>query len=263
MITYDCELCNYQARSRDALTKHHEYRHQKIEHQCYECEMKFKNKHNLKNHIKSIHEDIWLNCNQCESKFASNYALKRHIQGKHGDTVFQCNDCDYKTNYERCLKRHMQLVHIKEKSHKCSECPKAFVRKDHLKRHLQSVHREKDHMDVKSAYTEHPGGVIIHFDALQKVFSKPEEVVKSGFRKTEIFPWDKSHFKNEFDSEKTFPTDDDKSIFKNEFVGEKTFSTDDEVEAAPSPTDDVSSSSVLMESAMDDDVLEFAPGSDW
>ena len=84
-------------------------------------------------------------------------------------------------------------------------------------------------MDVKCAYTEHPGGIIIHF-------------------------------------EKTFSTDDDKTIFKNEFVSEKTFST--ALGPAPSPadataqTDAVSSSSVLMESALDDDILGFAPGSD-
>ena len=66
------------------------------------------------------------------------------------------------------------------------------------------------------------------YDAIQKVFTNPE-VVRSGFRKTGIYPWNKI----QPDIRKLSAG----RIFKNDYVSEKVFSSDEAVSALPAPTD--------------------------
>eukprot|EP01066_Platyproteum_vivax_P012008 Platyproteum_vivax@DN5446_c0_g1_i1.p1 len=61
------------------------------------------------------------------------------------DKPFKCQveGCNYACKKNSRLERHNQSVHIKERTHECSQCGDHFARRDHLQRHIKNVHEDE------------------------------------------------------------------------------------------------------------------------
>ena len=87
-----------------------------------------------------MHENDPFYCVECNKTFLTKQSFSTHVKSVHTPVIRECQECGKKLKAKAML-RHMQLVHIKDKKHRCSECPKAFVIKTQLLKHVEQVHQ--------------------------------------------------------------------------------------------------------------------------
>nr|AHA51284.1 zf-C2H2 domain-containing protein [Beroe forskalii] len=86
-LSFDCDSCQQQFKSRTHLTIHLRDVHSKVvkkHFQCSECNSVFSHKPNLVSHMLSKHEGVKrFHCEQCPSQFYHKHSLARHVAAKH------------------------------------------------------------------------------------------------------------------------------------------------------------------------------------
>ena len=75
-------------------------------------------------------------CPQCPIKFERNKSRSKHVRECHSKTT--CHYC-YSSYDEITIKKHIEFYHS---SFKCSECGKAFTRRQALSYHYSRYHSE-------------------------------------------------------------------------------------------------------------------------
>ena len=108
---------------------------------CNTCGEGFITNSSLNNHIEKVHENKPKLCVECNKTFATKMSFSHHIKMVHTTELIECKECGKKL-HPKTISRHIKMVHIKDKTNVCSECPKAFVLKEQLKKHVEQVHQE-------------------------------------------------------------------------------------------------------------------------
>ena len=175
---FECDKCDYKSYSKQSLTDHIKYKHDKIarttkvvtcqhchkevanlewhvkkihtliRHKCNKCEKEYIAKHHLDEHVKSVHEEKKIECpkENCNFKAGILSRLKVHMKKVHCENKpsYPCPNCDHKSTEKSGLEKHIQYVHLKAPKASCDICG-AVVRGDHLERHKKSVHYNPEH----------------------------------------------------------------------------------------------------------------------
>ena len=106
---------------------------------CNTCGEGFITKSSLNTHIEKLHYDPQI-CVECNKTYPTKSSFKSHLKNSHNAELIECKKCDKKLN-PKSMSFHIKMVHIKDKTNQCSECPRAFVLNDQLKKHVQQVHQ--------------------------------------------------------------------------------------------------------------------------
>lgn len=110
---YQCDNCQFIAKSASQLDSHKLYRHQNIRSfKCNICSMAFKQRGDLRAHVKR-HQIV---------------------------EPYRCNKCEFETPNEDCLTKHSK-VHSRQYDYCCHICRRVFSRGNNLSRHLKDVHK--------------------------------------------------------------------------------------------------------------------------
>ena len=152
----DCNLCEENFASKQALMYHEDVVHKKLSPvKCEVCGASFASSISLKNHRKYVHSDsAKCKCGLCGALFKQNKDLMFHIRNKHqintkdhfknewNDTEererFQCTSCDSNYKYKKDLEAHKKKNHGSQSeatSFSCKICGKAFTQNNNCLRH--------------------------------------------------------------------------------------------------------------------------------
>ena len=80
---YPCSQCEYQATTKDSLTKPNQSIHEGKKYRCSQCNSVFTMKGSLTIHQQSMHEGKKYPCSQCNSQFSQKANLYTHEQSAH------------------------------------------------------------------------------------------------------------------------------------------------------------------------------------
>lgn len=139
--SYHCTVCSKLFLKKSYLTQHMRIHSGDKPYKCTICEKAFSLKGNLSQHLKR-HSGIKPHkCEECGKSFALKGALNEHIKVHGGEKPFKCLECDKAFNRKVYLVQH-QRVHTGEKPFDCSECGKSFSQRSILNQHMKQ-HRER------------------------------------------------------------------------------------------------------------------------
>lgn len=96
-------------------------------------------------HYRKVHKTSgYLMC--CDKKFSSRYAILEHVLRHVNPKAYQCSQCDQICSNKFSLKSHIDAAHepTDTRPHKCSLCPKSFVKAGVLKVHMLNRHPQND-----------------------------------------------------------------------------------------------------------------------
>ena len=82
-MKYNCHQCDSYFTTNQYLTKHNEYKHERVKHNCHQCDSYFTTKQYLAEHNEYKHEKVKYNCHQCYSYFTTKQYLTEHNEYKH------------------------------------------------------------------------------------------------------------------------------------------------------------------------------------
>ncbi|TKR63012.1 hypothetical protein L596_026900 [Steinernema carpocapsae] len=145
MRRFQCMKCLKIFKSEDVALKHFEKAHdkpvkmEKKEHKCEDCEKVYLTKTQLEEHVSIVHLNVRkFICTQCPASFGRRGGLRRHVEMVHVGKTYKCTyeGCEhpgYKCS--KALAAHVRAVHTGERPYECSQCERAFVRKNDLKVH--------------------------------------------------------------------------------------------------------------------------------
>jgi len=109
---YQCDQCQFVAKSGSQLDSHKLYRHTEVRNfKCRLCPKAFKQKGDLRAHIK-----------------------------RHQIKPFQCEECEFITSSEEGFSKHIKL-HSRTSDYRCHVCGGLFSRGNNLSRHLKVQHQ--------------------------------------------------------------------------------------------------------------------------
>ena len=138
-----CSDCGKDFEVRQAYY-HHLYKEHKVvvskDFLCNTCGEGFITKYSLDKHNEKVHENKPKLCVECNKTYPTKLSFSHHIKAVHTAELIECKECGKKL-HPKTISRHIQLVHIKDRTNKCSECPNAFVLKNQLNRHVQQLHQ--------------------------------------------------------------------------------------------------------------------------
>ena len=125
---FNCQLCEYQARSFQALQTHIQSIHEVLQYQGKRFKYKPTQESNLQTHTEIKHVGV-----------KSYKVYDKSLNEKPLKSKFNCNLCNYKGKSKTHLKAHIEAIHKKIK-HPCSKCGKSFAQKSILNLHTRMVH---------------------------------------------------------------------------------------------------------------------------
>lgn len=139
---FECELCDFKSKRKDALNNHIANRHVENEtkqFKCEHCDQSFAQRYTLTRHLQIHAERKQYRCSQCDFTCKFESYLKRHLS-THANKLkpFKCNICNYSSFDRKGLHRHM-MIHTGEKPFACDDCSYKTSEKSKLKRH-QMIH---------------------------------------------------------------------------------------------------------------------------
>ena len=111
-----------------------------VRYDCEHCEYKAKTKQHLEIHTQGSHEGVRYPCDLCSYKATRIANLKQHKQFRHEGLIFRCKECDFKSGYVSGVQYHTQSVHLRERPFKCNLCDRAFFRPRDLRSHTRRRH---------------------------------------------------------------------------------------------------------------------------
>lgn len=125
--SYHCTVCSKLFLKKSYLTQHMRIHSGDKPYKCTICEKAFSLKGNLSQHLKR-HSGIKPHkCEECGKSFALKGALNEHIKVHTGEKPFDCSECGKSFSQRSILNQHMKQH--RERSFKCVECHKIFVKK--------------------------------------------------------------------------------------------------------------------------------------
>ncbi|XP_076454174.1 uncharacterized protein LOC143289158 [Babylonia areolata] len=141
-VLFDCIACDLQFSSRIERKRHIQSEHKGKDTSltCHFCGSWFATRHEYDEHEKAGHPDQtqeWL-CAICGDSFPTRYLLQRHAL-THKEKIL-CSLCN-KYITEPCYEDHMKR-HYGNKTWKCEQCSKSFIRKAELQQHTL-VHKDE------------------------------------------------------------------------------------------------------------------------
>uniref|UniRef100_A0A1B6G500 Protein krueppel n=1 Tax=Cuerna arida TaxID=1464854 RepID=A0A1B6G500_9HEMI len=181
MKTFECVLCDYEAKDRADLGKHtklhsnipEELASKTSQNECNICKRVLSTKMALKLHLRTHSGEKPYSCQYCKKMFAQKSALKYHekthvdtkpfycrfcnkgFNGKMvwenherihtGERPYQCVVCNLRFRCLANLRQH-QPIHSEEKSFKCPLCQKMFRRPEKVRIHLRTHTGEKPYI---------------------------------------------------------------------------------------------------------------------
>ena len=116
-MTYNCNICQYQATQKSNLSSHIKSVHFKERFPCKICDYEATGKGHLSRHVKNVHQKSEnVNCTEC-NKSIQRGGLTQHMKIFHTgeQTQFKCNICTFETIYKYNLYMHVRSVHQKVK----------------------------------------------------------------------------------------------------------------------------------------------------
>ena len=133
---FHCHLCEYQARSFQALKIHIDSIHESLNCQGKRYNYQPTQKSNSQTQIQMKHEGFKFSINKTYKSlvYVSKPKSQKAIKSK-----LNCDICDYSGRTKAYLKIHIDAVHKKIK-HPCSQCEKLFAQKSSLNLHTKIVH---------------------------------------------------------------------------------------------------------------------------
>lgn len=141
MVRFQCNICDYKAFQRTAITEH------------------FKRKHKTGEELNVI----TLRCAECENGVPHENCCKQKQRTKN-DIKYKCDECSYKTNYLSHLSVHIHDVHKNLVRFQCNICEfKAFV-KPAIKKHFLRKHGNGDELNVINLRCEQCENGLLHDD---------------------------------------------------------------------------------------------------
>ena len=140
-VSYQCEQCNFSARSSRGLNLHVQSVHEGIAFTCEFCQKSFVERRGLKYHVQSVHEGIKFTCEFCQKSYVEKKKLQRHIKEDHHETSLTCSQCCKFTGSSSNMRYHMQNVH-ESTMLICKFCQKSYTDKKRLKCHIKEVHEQ-------------------------------------------------------------------------------------------------------------------------
>ena len=165
-----CTLCDNVFKSRLALVKHLEEKHQVYSKRstiyvCVICKAKFESSKALSSHLHIEHQcQNEFPCSKCFEHFPSKTLVTVHMLENHehnplkdvgllNDKMkiiredltkpFQCDICQKRFNYQRTLSIHIKQVHDTSNRIKCDQCDFTAYAEYVLRKHVLMKHSEK------------------------------------------------------------------------------------------------------------------------
>ena len=147
---YQCEFCDYRAKSMQMIKWHFTARHTDAVEKCPHCKFESKWKTSMKSHIKIVHEGAkGFNCDLCDYECSRKYRLKAHYDGVHLGISHQCPECPMISNWKHKIDQHYKEVHNNQDtpSYFCDQCDFQTFRRCRLKPHIYFKHGEGSAME--------------------------------------------------------------------------------------------------------------------
>ncbi|XP_035671739.1 zinc finger protein 37-like isoform X1 [Branchiostoma floridae] len=138
---YECEECEYTAKTKYCLQLHRITKHGLGEGslKCELCDFQTMLKTHLAKHMKSDHNIELLRCSFCRYFWGSREDMETHLQTCKYKGEFQCEECSFVATSKLKVMSHMKRNHGKGTSHElCHHCGKIFYGAYKLKQHLMS-----------------------------------------------------------------------------------------------------------------------------
>merc|ERR1712189_53429 len=113
-----------------------------IKYECQNCDYKAKSETDLFAHVKSIHHPKILKCQNCDYQTTIKVNFDAHVKSIHDGKILHCQHCDYEATEPSSLQRHFESVHeiLCKMKYLCANCSYTTKRRDHLKRHIKFQH---------------------------------------------------------------------------------------------------------------------------
>ena len=111
---FQCDVCDYKAKKKSALTDHLLSMHGGQMYKCDLCEKEFKWKTYVNAHKKSVHfkdDQPKFSCDLCPFESTEKKKLTRHKQSKHEGVKYPCSMCDKQFSFKVSLNKHVKTVH--------------------------------------------------------------------------------------------------------------------------------------------------------
>lgn len=137
-----CPKCKKLFSTSNSLTNHIRLMHEKsLAHVCDICARVFTSKYGCNLHKRNKHSGEKLppaQCIDCNMWLKNENCLEKHRAAQHGENKdeFVCNICGKQMANRRALYDHKKIVHLTEKTFKCTFCEKSFKSERTLKEHL-------------------------------------------------------------------------------------------------------------------------------
>lgn len=113
---------------------------------CHICNKSFDKVWKYYGHLRVHSKDnLWL-CDKCpDVKYSTKKQLIKHCIETHNEASVKCSYCPMAFDTAWRLQQHILSKHINYRSHKCSQCDKAFVKPSDLKKHQETHSEVKRH----------------------------------------------------------------------------------------------------------------------
>ncbi|KAK4883134.1 hypothetical protein RN001_006453 [Aquatica leii] len=131
---FQCQYCDFCAKSMNIIKVHTARRHFAEKCVCDICAKIFKSQPSLLQHRKRIHSNQKHVCDICGKAFIEKYILTKHMKRHVGQRLYECKLCNKEFFTVRTLKEHMH-------SHRqgcvnCPKCGKEFFYKKYYSKHV-------------------------------------------------------------------------------------------------------------------------------
>ncbi|XP_041364203.1 oocyte zinc finger protein XlCOF7.1-like isoform X2 [Gigantopelta aegis] len=147
---FRCQICKSSFRQQRLYYSHMD-NHQKYD--CKDCSRPFTCWRDLRRHRKIEHGEKYeaklksYECEDCHRKFLKENQLEIHRRIHTGERPLQCSLCQLFFRTQKALHKHKQTYKhsllagdtVKERKYLCSQCGKAYFRKQALQRHLKQL----------------------------------------------------------------------------------------------------------------------------
>ncbi|XP_041364196.1 zinc finger protein 571-like isoform X1 [Gigantopelta aegis] len=181
---FRCQICKSSFRQQRLYYSHMD-NHQKYD--CKDCSRPFTCWRDLRRHRKIEHGEKYeaklksYECEDCHRKFLKENQLEIHRRIHTGERPLQCSLCQLFFRTQKALHKHKQTYKhsllagdtVKERKYLCSQCGKAYFRKQALQRHLKQHTGEKNFNCGHCGYRCHEVNnlkrhIALHFEAERK-----------------------------------------------------------------------------------------------
>lgn len=136
---FKCEICDKAFKYKCDLKTHSLMHDDKanVSYYCDKCPYQTRTKNNLKAHYTRRHTaEYSFTCEYCGKRFKMEWDLKLHLE-THGSSKFICEICNRLYTSEYTLYKHKKVMHLNEYKYKCHICNKGLLTAENLESHLQ------------------------------------------------------------------------------------------------------------------------------